>query len=143
MAALTANDPHFQPGFESVDTSILSGVGLYGYYGQLGGDEDPPTTPLAYLTPDAPPLFIVHGDQDTYTPVEGAHLLVSRLRSTSTNPVAYAELHGAQHSFDMFHSIRFETVVDAIEAFAAVVRARQRGEPPWIPPSSPSLSSPS
>jgi acetyl esterase/lipase len=143
MAALTANEPRFQPGFETIDTSIVAGVGLYGYYGQLGGDEDPPTTPLAYLTPDVPPMFIVHGDNDTYTPVEGARLLVDRLRATSTNPVAYAELHGAQHSFDMFHSIRFEMVVDAIEAFSKVVRTRQRGGPPWTQPSSRSLSSPS
>ena len=33
MAALTANDPTFQPGFEAVDTSITAGIGLGGYYG--------------------------------------------------------------------------------------------------------------
>jgi hypothetical protein len=36
----------------------------------------------------------------------------------------YAELPKAQHAFDLFHSIRFETVVDAIEAFAAWVRSQ-------------------
>jgi hypothetical protein len=36
----------------------------------------------------------------------------------------YAELSGGQHSFDLFHSIRFERVVDGIEAFAAWVRSR-------------------
>jgi hypothetical protein len=35
----------------------------------------------------------------------------------------YAELTGAQHSFDLFHSLRFEAVIDAIEAFAAWVRS--------------------
>ena len=35
----------------------------------------------------------------------------------------YAELPGAQHSFDLFHSIRFETLIDGIEAFAAWVRS--------------------
>jgi acetyl esterase/lipase len=126
MAALTANDPRFQPGFETVDTSVVAGVGLYGYYGPLGGNEDPPTTPLAYLEPDTPPMFIVHGDNDTYTPVEGARGLVNGLRSTSPNVVVYAELRGAQHSFDMFHSIRFEMVVDAIEAFSTAIRVRHR-----------------
>ena len=124
MAALTANDPTFQPGFEASDTSITAGIGLYGYYGQLGGGERPPSTPLAYLRPDAPPFFVVHGENDTYTPVEGARLLVERLRATSSNPVVYAELPGAQHSFDLFHSVRFEKVVDAIETFAAWVRTR-------------------
>jgi len=129
MAALTANDPRFQPGFEDADTTITAGVGLYGYYGQLGGAEDPPTTPHAYLTADAPPLFIVHGNQDTYTPVAGARALVDDLRATSSRPVAYAELPGAQHSFDLFHSIRFEIVVDAIEAFAATACRSRASEP--------------
>ena len=35
MAVLTANDPRFQQGFEAVDTSVLAGVGFYGYYGAL------------------------------------------------------------------------------------------------------------
>jgi hypothetical protein len=30
---------------------------------------------------------------------------------------------GAQHSFDLFKSVRFETCVDAIEAFAAWIRS--------------------
>ena len=122
-AALTANDPTFQPGFEDADTSITGGIGLYGYYGSLGGDEQPPTTPFAYRG-DAAPFFVVHGDQDTYTPAEGARALVEHLRAVSSNPILYAELSGAQHSFDLFHSVRFETVIDAIEAFAAWVRSR-------------------
>jgi acetyl esterase/lipase len=129
MAALTANDPTFQPGFEASDTAITAGIGLGGYYGQLGGDEHPPSTPLAYLRPDAPPFFVVHGDHDTYTPVEAARLLVDRLRTVSKHTVAYAQLAGAQHSFDLFHSIRFETVVDAIEAFAAWIRTQHADTP--------------
>ena len=125
MAALTANDRRFQPGFEAADTSVSGGIGLYGYYGRLGGHENPPTTPHAYVRPDAPPFFLLHGDHDTYTPVEDARLLIERLRRASSNPVVYAELPGAQHSFDLFHSIRFETVVDAIESFAAKVRTQQ------------------
>ena len=63
--------------------------------------------------------------------VEDARLFVERLRSTSSSPVVYAELPGAQHGFDLFHSVRFEQVVEAIEAFAAWVRSmrvRSRGE---------------
>ena len=75
---------------------------------------------------DAPPFFVVHGDQDTYTPAEGARALVEHLRAVSSSPVLYAELPGAQHSFDLFHSVRFETVIDAIEAFAAWVRSQHQ-----------------
>ena len=124
-AALTANDPTFQPGFEDVDTSITAGIGLYGYYGPLTDDGDLPTTPLAYHG-DAPPFFVVHGDHDTYTPAEGARALVEHLRAVSSHPILYAELPGAQHSFDLFHSVRFETVIDGIEAFAAWVRSQHR-----------------
>ncbi len=130
MAALTANNPAFQPGFEAVDTSITAGIGLYGYYGPLGGAEQPPTTPLAYERSDAPPFFVIHGENDTYTPPRRARALVERLRETSDNPVVYAELPGAQHSFDLFHSVRFETVIDAIEMFAAGVRSQGRAQVP-------------
>jgi acetyl esterase/lipase len=125
MAALTANDPAFQPGFEASDTSITAGIGLYGYYGSLGDDDDPSSDPRAHVREAAPPLFVIHGDHDTFTPVEGARRLVRSLRARSTQPVVYAELPGAQHSFDLFHSIRFDTAVNAIEAFAAVIRSRR------------------
>ena len=62
---------------------------------------------------------MAHGDQDTYVPVESARFMAERLRSRSTEPVVYAELPGGQHSFDLFHSIRFEEVVDGVEAFTA------------------------
>jgi len=72
----------------------------------------------------APPIFLAHGDHDTYVPVQSARLMAQQLRSRSTEPVVYAELPGGQHSFDLYHSIRFETVVDGIEAFAAWVISR-------------------
>jgi acetyl esterase/lipase len=123
MAALTVNDATFQPGFEHADTSVTAAISLYGYYGGLDTNRLP-SSPLAYVRASAPPFFVAHGDQDTLVLVEDARLFVERLRSTSLNPVVYAELPGAQHAFDLFHSIRFETVVDGVEAFAAWVRSR-------------------
>ena len=41
------------------------------------------------------------------------------------NPVVYARLPGAQHSFDPSHSVRFQYVIDGIEAFTAWVWARR------------------
>jgi dipeptidyl aminopeptidase/acylaminoacyl peptidase len=81
---------------------------------------------MAALTRNDPSFqfFIAHGDHDTRVPVGGARLFVERLRSTSSRPVVYTELPGAQHAFDLFHSLRFEAVVDAIEAFAAWVRSQ-------------------
>jgi acetyl esterase/lipase len=124
MAALTPNDHRFQPGFERADTSVAAAVCLYGYYGPVDRDRQPlPSSPLDYLHEGAPPFLIAHGDQDTYVPVEQARGLTTRLRDISESPVVYAELPGAQHSFDLFHSIRFETLINGIEAFAAWVRS--------------------
>ncbi|WP_433190594.1 alpha/beta hydrolase [Actinoallomurus sp. CA-150999] len=120
LAALTPADPAFQPGFEHVDTSVAAVIGLGGYYGAYY-DADAQTSPLAHVRPDAPPFFLVHGDHDTVAPVEGARLFAERLRGLSTRPVVYAELPGGQHAFDLFHSLRFEAVVNAVDAFAAHV----------------------
>ena len=81
---------------------------------------------MAYATADAPPFFAAHGDLDTIVLVEDARAFVHALRRISSSPVVYAELPGAQHTFDLFHSIRFETVVDGIEAFTVWVRTRGR-----------------
>jgi acetyl esterase/lipase len=127
LAALTPNEPAFQHGFESVDTGVAAAICLYGYYGPYYGHDDttsgPASSAHAYINQGAPPLFLAHGVNDTYVPVEGARRFAHELASESTNPVVYAELPGAQHSFDRFHSLRFVAVVDAIEAFTDWVRS--------------------
>jgi acetyl esterase/lipase len=122
-AALTANRRDLQPEFEDADTSVAAGIGLYGYYGPTDSD-GPPSYPAAYAHPGAPPIMIVHGSHDTVCPPERARELADALRKTSGNPVVYAELRGAQHSFDLLHSRRFELVVDGVWKFATwVIRA--------------------
>jgi acetyl esterase/lipase len=127
LAALTPNEPALQPGFEDADTSITAAISLYGYYGRYYGrdaTEDIGSTPFAYPADGAPPIFIAHGDLDTLVPVESARQLTKRLRSKSNKPVVYAELPGGHHAFDLFHSLRFESVVAGIEAFTAWIRSR-------------------
>src|SRR5699024_7632244 len=117
---LSPHQKEFQPGFEEVDTQIAAAVCLYGYYGRYygrGPDEWPQSTPFGYSGDNAPPMLIVHGDMDNYTPVETASALAEHLRETSSSPVAYAELPGAQHGFDLFASPRFRDVLDGIEVF--------------------------
>ena len=122
LAALTPNDPTFQPGFEDADTSVAAAIGLNGWYGSYYG-QGPASSPLAYVRPDAPPFFVAHGDHDTVVPVEVARRFADALGGVSTDPVVHAELPGAQHAFDLFGSLRFELVVDAVEAFTAWVRS--------------------
>ncbi len=125
LAALTPDDPDLQPGFEGVDTSVTGVVCLNGYYGPYYG-QGAASSPLTHVRPDAPPFLMVHGDRDSVVPVESARRFADALRSASTNAVVYAELPGAQHAFDLFHSLRFEAVVDGIESFTAFVRSRDK-----------------
>lgn len=113
LAAFTPGDP---------DTSVAGAISLYSYYGRVASD-GPPSARFAYPTANAPPCFVVHGDQDTLVIVDDARRYVEQLRATSSNAVVYLELPGAQHGFDLFRSRRLDTVVDAIEVFAADVRS--------------------
>jgi acetyl esterase/lipase len=150
LFALTANDPRFQPGFEDVDTRVRAAVPFYGIYdfadrrsvrgrssmrGMLERyvmpaklDEDPElwdsASPICHVSGDAPPFFVIHGDQDALAFVEDARLFVSALREASPNPVVYAEVPHAQHAFDVFHSERSAETIGAVHRFLEWVHAR-------------------
>ena len=126
MAALTPNDPTFQPGFAHEDTSVSAAVCLYGYYGNRGFTGPEASSPLPYAQADAPPFFVAHGTNDTAASVEAAAQFADQLRGISASPVVYAQLPGAAHVFDMFRSLRLGSVIDGIEAFTAWVRHRPR-----------------
>jgi acetyl esterase/lipase len=141
MAALTAGDPEYQPGFEAADTTVRAAVPFYGAYDLVGDDtqreprsllwlverlvmkrrraEDPEAyakaSPITRVRPDAPPFFVIHGTADSLLPVGGARRFVARLREVSEAPVVYAELKGAQHAFDIFPSYRTARVVETVE----------------------------
>jgi acetyl esterase/lipase len=143
LLALSAGDPGFQPGFEDADTSIQACVPHYGAYdfaAQTGTratkerlrwvaktvvGKDPSrypeiyraASPLARVSDAAPPFFVIHGHDDSLIPVPEARAFVDALRAVSANPVAYAELAGAQHAFDIFPSIRSAHVVRGVERF--------------------------
>lgn len=132
MAALTQNDPRYQPGLEEVDTSVTAVASFYGWYGGyygVGGAESEVGL-LGHDAGGAPPFFIAHGEDDTLAHVETARRFVEHLRAASEQPVVYAELPGAQHTFDLFHSFRSAAVVHGVEAFAGwVLRNARTPEP--------------
>jgi acetyl esterase/lipase len=146
LAALTPNDPAYQPGFEAVDTSVQGCAPHYGVYALAGETgqryarlrqrflfalkvftpNDPALlaagSPIARVNADAPPFFVVHGKNDTIAPAVEARLFVERLRAVSRSPVLYLELPGTQHAFDIFPSIRSAHVVRAVARFAESCR---------------------
>jgi acetyl esterase/lipase len=145
MLALTANDPRYQPGFESVDTSVAACVPFYGAYDLANlldtkagereyrfflartlfksrdRDVARSASPLALIRADAPPFFVIHGAHDSLVDVAEARELVARLREKSDSPIVYAELPGAQHAFDVFASIRSAHVIRGVERFLRYV----------------------
>ena len=149
LAALTPNDPEFQPGFEEVDTTVQAAIPYYGVYDMANEtgtrpvrervtrflapvvfrrrfgpdtiDEFRRAAPLNRVNREAPPFLVVHGRHDTLVPVEEARAFVERLRSVSQAPVVYAELPGTQHAFDVFPSIRTGHVIRAVERFVDYV----------------------
>jgi acetyl esterase/lipase len=143
LAALTPNRAEWQPGFEEADTSIQAAVPFYGVYDFLDRHKIRPEmsmddlladrvlqcsqeknselwdtgSPLSHVSADAPPTFVLHGTHDSLVWVEEARVFVSALQGVSTQPVAYAELSGAQHAFELFHSVRTDHTVNAVGAF--------------------------
>ena len=152
LVALTAGDRSLQPGFEDADTRVQACVPFYGVYdlanrfGHRHYDaferflgrvvlkrrfaEDPEAfraaSPVSRVHPDAPPFFVIHGTHDSLAPVEEARGFVAALREVSRAPVAYAELPGAQHAFEVFHSLRCRAAVHAVDRFLAAVLADWR-----------------
>ena len=152
LLALSANDPAFQPGFEDVDTTVQGCVPFYGVYdftnhhsAQLHDgmaqfleqmiiktslEHDRETwekaSPMHRIHDEAPPFFVVHGTHDSLTAVEEARLFVELLGKVSREPVSYAEIPGAQHAFEVFHSLRSAHVVRGVERFLAWLWTRHR-----------------
>lgn len=149
LMALTENDPRFQAGFEDKDTSVQAAVPFYGVYDLLDREKDQLDTFLRFLETlvmgshpevdpegwasyspidrihgDAPPMFVIHGDKDVLVPVAGARRFVAELRRQSSNPVCYAELHGAQHAFEVFPSLRTVRTVEYVERFLSWVHGQ-------------------
>jgi acetyl esterase/lipase len=142
LAALTPNDPEYQPGFEDADTRVQGAVPFYGVYDWINRDgsgsedlrrllerrvfkakleEDPQTwdkaSPISRVGPDAPPMFLLHGTADVLVPVEQARSFARMLRAVSKSPVAFAELPRAQHGFEAFDSVRSDHSIAAVERF--------------------------
>jgi dipeptidyl aminopeptidase/acylaminoacyl peptidase len=83
-------------------------------------------SPLSHVRADAPPMFVVQGSHDSLVWVEEARLFVSALQAASSQPVVYGELPGAQHAFELFHSVRTDHTVNSVTDFLEWTHARWR-----------------
>ncbi len=154
LLALTPNAPEWQPGFEDLDTRVDACVPFYGVYdttvapdrsGAFGPGladllekwvmktavaDDPgrfeQASPDHRVTADAPPMFVLHGANDTMVPVSVARYFVDQLRHTSNAPVVSVEMPRAQHAFDVLASIRCRHATMGAVRFLEAMRIRAR-----------------
>jgi len=149
LAAVSANDPRFQPGFEHVDTRLAAAVPFYGVYdfldrfGIRGSQKMEPflakqvlkctpaenrelweaASPISHVSSEAPPFLLVHGTHDSLVWLDEMRAFAKALGEKSRQPVLTLELAGGQHAFDTFHSPRSAHAVRAVTAFLEHVHA--------------------
>ena len=157
LAALTPNAAEYQPGFESVDTTVAACMPFYGptdftdsakIRGQMDSFESflrftvmpgpmsevpelyAAMSPINHVRADAPPFFILQGSLDVLVWREESRYFADQLAAVSDQPVVYWEVPHAQHMFDALNSQRGMAAVDACERFAgwAVAHARAAAE---------------
>ena len=145
LAAVTANAAEFQPGFESSDTTVQAAVPFYGVYDWVDSDGWRPNTEMQdmlikYVMPEntkpgdsiwkhssplyqagnhdkIPPMYLIHGTNDCLAWVEDARFMTAKLNEVSDQAIVYAELHGAQHAFEIFHSLRTDMTTRSVIKF--------------------------
>ena len=163
MAALTPNDPTFQPGFEDVDTTLEAAAPYYGVYDFTDFENmhemmlpflehfvlkaryaDEPerfkaASPISYAHSGAPPFFVLHGEKDELVPSGQSRAFCAALRQAGAATVGYAELANAYHAFDITPTVRSRLAASAVADFLGVVYGRRAGS---LTDSSP-LSAPS
>lgn len=151
LAALTPNRKEWQPDFEDVDTSLSAAVPFYGVFDFLDREnirgsmsmediltkhvmkESPQqnrelwesASPLSHVSADAPPMYVIQGTHDSLVWVEEAQTFVRALHDVSEEVVAYAELPGAQHAFEVFRSVRTDHAINSVAEFLEWCHARQ------------------
>lgn len=145
LAALTANRSEYQPGFGDADTSLQAAIPVYGIYDFLNRnrtrDEWPiipryvmkadkridealfrEASPLDQVHAGAPPFLVIHGAADSVVPTAEARQFVAALRAASENTVAYVEVPGANHAFDVVDSLRTHYVISGVQRFLETLR---------------------
>ncbi len=154
LASLTPNHADWQPGFEEADTRVQAAVPFYGVYDFLDSEgirgtmsmEDilaryvmqtdareardawQQASPLHQVRGDAPPTFLLQGTHDSLVWVEEARHFANRLRASSDQVVAYGELPGAQHAFEVFHSVRTDQTLESVTGFLEWCHARWQAD---------------
>lgn len=151
LAGLTPGESAFRGEIaEDADTSVDAVVGIYGRYDWQ--DRSTPTrqnfqsflervvvgrrqsrhpgvfeaaSPMARIHQDAPPFFLIHGEQDTIIPVGEARHFHEKLSAVSRNTVQYREIPRAGHGFDLVDSSHARRCAVEVTSFLTEVHERR------------------
>lgn len=153
LAALTPGDPHFQPGFEEADTSVQAAAPHYGVYDLTDRsamhklmpsllehvvmqrrfsdhrEMFEAASPTLRAHRDAPPFFILHGENDAVVPRSQARKFHGALREAGARTVALAEMPNAHHAFDTIATLRCQLAAEAVASFLGIVYGRYAAAP--------------
>ena len=148
LAALTAADASLQPGFEDADTSVQAAVPHYGVYDltthgarhalmmpllehlvmqsrfEANRQMFEDASPIFRVHRNAPPFFILHGENDDVVPHAQARSFAGALREAGARTVSYAEIPNAHHAFDTIATLRCQMAAEAVAAFLGIVYGR-------------------
>ena len=148
LAALTPGDRTLQPGFEGADTSVQAAAPYYGVYDltdhgamhkltmplletmvmqrRLAENRElyEAASPTLRAHRDAPPFFILHGENDAVVPRSQAEGFANALRSAGAPTVAYAEIPNAHHFFDAIATLRCQMAAESVAAFLGIIYGR-------------------
>ncbi|MFV0277401.1 MAG: alpha/beta hydrolase fold domain-containing protein [Parahaliea sp.] len=151
LAALSANDPAYQGGFEDVDTRVAAAIPFYGVYDFLEHEGQPlnrsmkrhletkvigctpkenpelwrQASPVERIRADAPPFMVIQGECDTMVSRAAAEHFSRQLCAVSAQPVVFAGLPGAHHAFDIPNSVRTEHTIWQVAQFLEWAYARR------------------
>ncbi len=82
-------------------------------------------SPITRVRPDAPPFFILHGEDDSIIPVGEGREFAQALEEKSDEVVVYSEIPHAQHAFDFFGSPHGDFTATAVGHFLDWVKAKR------------------
>ncbi len=143
LTALTAGEPHFQPGFEAADTRVQAAFVSYGVTDLIGPFERRDHRLLSVLlrhgvvrrpleesrllyqsldpsscrVTSTPPTLVVQGTADTMVPADMSRRFIERLRGLGARDVHLLEVPSAGHAFDIYPSPLQERVLRVALAF--------------------------
>ena len=153
LAALTPNDPQYQPGFDDADTSVVAAVPVYGRYDWFSHRRHGPpgvhrlsaeirrqeavrrvtarcivdASPITRLRPDAPPFFVLHGTDDSIIPVdEGREFVDGTARGVDIAGAVRRDCRTPSTRSTSSPRRAAHNTADAVEQFLSWVHATRR-----------------